>query len=160
MPSERIQSRIIELCSEDAYGSWELWWSLGAKKAEERDSLCDRFIEAVQGLANEGKVISLRKDEHNQFSVVQLDRDRLRYELQNSDDPKPFEYYWFDVAHAEGRTAGTRHQYPNGRGVRVLPGNPSDIDLVKRGGYSRIIDIDNVSDPIPLAGNPTLQKSG
>src|SRR5271166_3267573 len=52
MPSERIQSRIIELCSEDAYGSWELWWSLGAKKAEERDTLCDRFIVALQGLLN------------------------------------------------------------------------------------------------------------
>jgi hypothetical protein len=55
MPSERIQSRIIELCSEDAYGSWELWWSLGAKKAEERDFLCDRFIEAVQGLVSDGE---------------------------------------------------------------------------------------------------------
>ena len=150
MPAEYIRSRIIELCSEDAYGSWELWWSLGAKKAEQWDSLCDRFIQAVQGLVSEGKVIALRKDEHNQFSVVPLDGDRLRHELQNSDDPKPFEYYWFDVANAEGRTAGTRYQYPDGRGVRVLPGNPSDIDLVKRCGYSRIIHIDNVSDPIPL----------
>jgi hypothetical protein len=160
MPPELVTSRIIELCSEDAYGSWELWWSLGAKNAEERNALCDRFIEAVQGLVREGVIIALRKNEHNQFSVVPLDGDRLRHELQISDDPKPFEYYWFDVANTEGRTAGTRYQYPDGRGVRVLPGNPSDIDLVKRGGYSRIIDIDNVSDPIPLAGNPTLQKSG
>jgi hypothetical protein len=45
----------------------------------------DRFIEAVQDLLNEGRVIALRKDEHNQFSVVQLDRDQLTYELQNAD---------------------------------------------------------------------------
>ena len=151
-----MRSRIIELCSEDAYGSWELWWSLGAKKAEEQDSFCDRFIEAVQGLVSEGKITALRKDEHNQFSVVPLDPDRLRYELRNSDDAKPLEYFWFDVANAEGRGAGTRYQYPDGRGVRALPGNPSALDRVKRGGYSRTIDIDNVSDPIPLAGNPTL----
>jgi len=151
-----MRSRIIELCSEDAYGSWELWWSLGVKKAEDRDSFCDRFIEAVQGLVSEGKIVALRKDEHNQFSVVQINPDRLSYELQNSDDPKPLEYLWFDVANAQDRAAGTRYQYPDGRGVRVVPGNPSALDPVKRGGYSRIIDIDNVSDPIPLAGNPTL----
>jgi hypothetical protein len=160
MPSKRIQSRIIELCSEDAYGSWELWWSLGAKKPKERDSLCDRFIEAVQDLLNEGRVIALRKDEHNQFSVVQLDRDQLTYELQNADHPKPSEFFWFDVANTERRLVGTRYQYRDGRGVRVLPGNPSEIDTVKRGGYSRIVDVDNVSDPIPLAGNPTLRQPG
>jgi hypothetical protein len=160
MPPELVRSRIIELCSEDAYGSWELWWSLGAKKTEKQDALCDRFIEAVQGLVREGVIIALRKDEHNQFSVVQLDRDRLRYELQNADHPKPSEFFWFDVADTEGRVAGTRYQYRDGRGVRVLPGNPSEIETVKRGGYSRIVDVDNVSDPIPLAGNPTLQKSG
>jgi hypothetical protein len=160
MPSERIQSRIIELCSEDAYGSWELWWSLGAKEAEERNSLCDRFIEAVQSLVREGKIIALRKAERNQFSVVQLDHDRLRYELRNADHPKPIEFYWFDVANAQARTAGTRYQYPDGRGVRVLPGSHSEVETVRRGGYSRIVDVDNVSDPIPLAGNPTLQKSG
>jgi hypothetical protein len=143
-----MQSRIIELCSEDAYGSWELWWSLGAMEAEERNSSCNRFIETVQSLVREGKIIALRKDEHNQFSVVQLDRDRLSYEIQNSDDPKPLEYFWFDIADGKGRAAGTRYQYPDGRGVRVLPGNPSEIETVKRG------------DPIPLAGNPTLQKSG
>ena len=157
MPLELMRSRIIELSSEDAYGSWELWWSLGTKKAEERDTLCDRFIGALQGLVNDEKIISLRKDQHNQFSVIPLDLDRLRYEFRNSDDAKPLEYFWFDVANAEGRGAGKRYQYPDGRGVRVLPGNPSALDPVKRGGYSRIIDIDNVSDPIPLAGNPTLQ---
>ena len=152
-----MRSRIIELCSEDAYGSWELWWSLGVKKTEKRDSFCDRFIEAVQGLVSEGKIVALRKDEHNQFSVVPLDPDRLSYELQNSHNPKPLEYFCFDLANAQGRAVGTRYQYPDGRGVRVLPGNPSALDPVKRGGYSRIIDIDNVSNPIPLADNPTLQ---
>jgi hypothetical protein len=69
------------------------------------------------------------------------------------------EFFWFDVANTR-RLVGTRYQYRDGRGVRVLPGNPSEIETVKRGGYSRIVDVDNVSDPIPLAGNPTLQKSG
>jgi hypothetical protein len=112
MPPELVRSRIIELCSEDAYGSWELWWSLGAKKTEERDALCDHFIGSVQGLVNEGKIIALRKDEHNRFSVVQLDRDRLSYELQNANHPKPSEFFWFDVVNTVGRMAGTRYQYP------------------------------------------------
>lgn len=105
---------------------------------------------------NEGKIVALSKDEHNQFSVAPLNRDRLSYELQNADHPKPLEFIWFDVANAEGRAAGTRYQCPDGRGVSVLPGNPFALDPVRRGGYSRIIDIDNVSDPIPLADDPTL----
>jgi RHS repeat-associated protein len=41
--------------------------------------------------------------------------------------------------------------------VRVMDGNPSDSNPVKRGPYARITEGGNPpTDPIPLAGNPTL----
>jgi hypothetical protein len=41
--------------------------------------------------------------------------------------------------------------------IRIMTGNPADPDPVKRGPYARISKSGKVSDPIPLAGNPTLQ---
>jgi hypothetical protein len=40
--------------------------------------------------------------------------------------------------------------------IRVMSGNPNDPNPVKRGPYARISRGGWVSDPIPLAGNPTL----
>jgi hypothetical protein len=54
---------------------------------------------------------------------------------------------------------GTRHADPSrpGEQIRVMTGNPADPDPVKRGPYVRISKSGKVSDPIPLAGNPTLR---
>ena len=51
---------------------------------------------------------------------------------------------------------GVRYANPQRRGeaVRVMPGNPRDPNLVKRGPYVRVSRSGDVSDPIPLAGNP------
>ncbi|MGH9782813.1 MAG: RHS repeat-associated core domain-containing protein [Terriglobia bacterium] len=54
---------------------------------------------------------------------------------------------------------GTRWLNPKkpGEAIRVMPGNPADPNPIKRGPYMRISRDRKVSDPIPLAGNPTLQ---
>jgi len=156
MEQKTIRSRVIDLCSEDAYGSWELWWSLGPKETETLVVLRDQFVLCIQELIADGTLLALKKSDHNLLSVVALDVERLKYEIQNSSRPVPLDYFWFDLESNEGRVAGTRYQYPDGRGVRVLPGSPLASDAVKRGPYSRTIDIDNVSGPIPLDGNPAL----
>ena len=53
---------------------------------------------------------------------------------------------------------GTRYVHPSNRGeqIRVQPGRPSSSDPVKQGPYCRISRCGNVTDPIPLKGNPTL----
>ena len=53
---------------------------------------------------------------------------------------------------------GTRISNPNALGEqgRIMPGNPNDPNPVKQGPYLRISMNGQVSDPIPLKGNPTL----
>jgi hypothetical protein len=41
--------------------------------------------------------------------------------------------------------------------VRIQSGNPADPNPVKQGPYVRISQGGAVSEPIPLAGNPTLR---
>src|SRR6185312_15155321 len=53
---------------------------------------------------------------------------------------------------------GTRYAHPTNRGeqIRVMPGDPNAPEGVKRGPYARVSRGGKVSEPIPLAGNPTL----
>jgi hypothetical protein len=43
--------------------------------------------------------------------------------------------------------------------IRIMRGNPTDPDPVKRGPYVRISKSGKVSDPVPLQGNPILGKA-
>ncbi len=56
------------------------------------------------------------------------------------------------------RTGGTRYKHPTNKGeqIRVQPGKPSDPNPAKQGPYCRVSRCGDVSDPIPLKGNPTL----
>ena len=56
------------------------------------------------------------------------------------------------------RGGGTRYPVPGRPGdqVRIEPGNPGDPNPVKQGPYGRVSQNGKVSDPFPLAGNPTL----
>lgn len=53
---------------------------------------------------------------------------------------------------------GVRYHIPArpGEVVRIMPGNPADPNPLKRGPYARISTGGDVSDPIPLYGNPNL----
>jgi RHS repeat-associated protein len=55
---------------------------------------------------------------------------------------------------------GTRYPNPDvyGEQVRVMPPDPYASDPVKRGPYGRISTGGKTSPPIPLSGNPTLNK--
>jgi hypothetical protein len=55
---------------------------------------------------------------------------------------------------------GTRYSNPNrpGEQIRVMPGDPKAANPVKNGPYARISTQGNKSDPIPLKGNPTLER--
>jgi len=55
---------------------------------------------------------------------------------------------------------GTRYSNPNrpGEQIRVMPGNPKDPNPVKQAPYARISTQGKKSDPIPLQGNPTLER--
>lgn len=45
-----------------------------------------------------------------------------------------------------------------GNQIRIMRGNPADPDPVKRGSCVRISKAGIVSDPVPLQGNPILDR--
>lgn len=63
-----------------------------------------------------------------------------------------------DWTREPSRTGGTRYKHPTNKGeqIRVQPGKPTDPDPRKQGPYCKISRCGDVSDPIPLKGNPTL----
>jgi hypothetical protein len=66
---------------------------------------------------------------------------------------------WVETPSRKG--GGTRYTDPKTKGadqVRVMPGNPADPTLVKQGPYVRVTRGGKPSDPIPLRGNPALNK--
>ena len=49
--TEEIKAGIIELCSEDDYGSWELWWKVSAQVAPAQTTALKRsFLDVVSEL--------------------------------------------------------------------------------------------------------------
>ena len=55
---------------------------------------------------------------------------------------------------------GTRYLHPENYGeqIRVQPGNQNDPNPEKQGPYARISRRGQRTEPIPLRGNPTLDK--
>jgi hypothetical protein len=85
-----IREKILELCSEDYYGSWELWWAVSSLPESERD-----FIEAIEQLINEGKIVSKIQGADEKFLTVPFSRKRLEEEIRSNLSPDPDTFYWF-----------------------------------------------------------------
>jgi len=99
MDIKKIKSEILELCSEDAYGSWELWWngSFGIPSSKIDDFRKD-FIDIVESLVKEEKLIPFHhKDIGGSYIKVPFERLRLEFETEHSSPPDPDTYYWFEA---------------------------------------------------------------
>lgn len=103
LPSkDKIKIDILELCSEDAYGSWE-FWSGAADKSEEE---AQKIIQAIQELVKDDLIAPTdgRHVKDQTYQKIPLDTKRLTKEVQLSIpftvDPDTF--YWF-YATPEGK---------------------------------------------------------
>ena len=94
--AERIEADIIELCSEDDYGSWELWWNVSADvPVAEISALKSRFLNVVSDLVTAGKLIPKRCATEAGCTAIQYDRKKLSHEIDSTDDPDSDSYFWF-----------------------------------------------------------------
>jgi hypothetical protein len=93
---EEVEAHIIELCDEDDYGSWELWWSTSAKAQPEQTSeLKNIFLDVVSELVSVGKLIPKRQRTDGRIKVTEYDREKLSREIDSADNPDPDSYFWF-----------------------------------------------------------------
>lgn len=90
-----IKSTILEISSEDAYGSWELWWAVSSESKDSHDLLKKELITVIENLLKEKKLEVFRHAVGGEFKAVQFDPTRLRYELDNASTPDPDHFYWF-----------------------------------------------------------------
>jgi hypothetical protein len=92
---QQIEEGILELCSEDDWGSWELWWNTSADTPkDEMPELKLRFLNVVTDLVAAGKLIPKREAPNGELIVAQYDRHKLLRELDSADDPQP-DFFWF-----------------------------------------------------------------
>lgn len=96
-----IQNTIRELTTEDAYGSWELWWavdSLNDAKNISKPELQKLFIEVVTNLVNDDQLaVSKFIRDQNIYEPASLDVKTLESELKKTIEGEvdSDSFYWF-----------------------------------------------------------------
>jgi hypothetical protein len=94
--TEEIKAGIIELCSEDDYGSWELWWKVSAQVAPAQTTALKRsFLDVVSELISAGKLIPKHRRPIGQITATGYDREKLAREVDSASKPDPDSYFWF-----------------------------------------------------------------
>jgi len=93
---EDIDAGVLELCSEDDYGSWELWWHISAEVSpDEIPSLKHLFLDVVSNLVSSGNLIAKVHSTDGNITATEFDREKLARELDSADDPDPDLFFWF-----------------------------------------------------------------
>src|SRR3989344_2107063 len=97
---DQARGRILELCSEDAYGSWLFWSESDNKSEAELQSILEAIIELVK----EKKIEVLEHKFNGPYTEVSFNSGRLRDELKHSiiHEVNPDIFYWF-AATDEGK---------------------------------------------------------
>jgi len=91
-----IRNKIVELCEEDDYGSWELWWAITADHSNiPIDTLRQKFIVAVGRLVESRSIVAKVKGVDGKCLITSFFKERLQEEISNASQPNPDDYYWF-----------------------------------------------------------------
>ncbi len=94
-----LKASPLELCAEDYYGVWELYWNyqglMGTKEVDD-----ELFISVLQELMATGKIVPFDKSTHtNEFEATTIDLERLRSELRETRSGNVgWDFYWFSYA--------------------------------------------------------------
>jgi hypothetical protein len=84
--SQEIQGILEELCSEDDWGSWELWWNIAAEVSpNEIPVLKSQFLDVVGNMVATGKLIAKRQNADGQCIPTSYDQESyLTRSIQNA----------------------------------------------------------------------------
>jgi hypothetical protein len=95
-PAEQIKTNVIELCSEDDYGSWELWWNISAKAPpDQMPALKRNFLDVVSELVSVGRLIAKRQRMDGQITEAEYNREKLAHEIDSAGSPDRDSFFWF-----------------------------------------------------------------
>jgi hypothetical protein len=92
----QIEANIVELCSEDDYGSWELWWIMSEDVPTNRiPDVRMQFLDVISNLVSNGKLIAKRHGKDGNVVPTEFDREKLAQEVDFAGDPDPDSFFWF-----------------------------------------------------------------
>jgi hypothetical protein len=95
---QTARNKILELCSEDDYGVWELFWAVAPFfKHENQDGNTETvFIQLMKDLIDEGLIVSkAKKQKTGQLEISTFDEKKLAIQIKNLNQPLPESFYWF-----------------------------------------------------------------
>lgn len=95
MQKENLKKLILELTSEDAYGSWELWRTVKDKLNAEKENLNEMFLQTIKKLIDDGELLAFHHKQNGSYDETSLDVRRLMTEIEKSANPDPETFYWF-----------------------------------------------------------------
>ena len=97
---QAAREKIIELCSEDDYGSWELFWGVSPffKIENQHGNAETIFVALIDDLISKKQIVSLIKNQAtDQLEAALFDKNRLAIQLEKSLKPEPDSFYWFGL---------------------------------------------------------------
>ncbi len=94
MKMSALETNILELISEDDYGSWELWWRMTQlHKGENSGSLTGAFVATIENLISRGIIKAKRRTPSGQLQPAKFSAAELRREIEQSKTPYPDQFY-------------------------------------------------------------------
>ncbi len=96
---QNARDKILELCSEDDYGIWELFWDVSPffEVKKENKSSTTIFTQLIKDLLNEKLIVPKAKNKTtDQLEVTALDEGELANQLKNINQPTE-SFYWFGL---------------------------------------------------------------
>jgi hypothetical protein len=98
---DQIKKIILELASEDAYGSWELWRAVAQDMEDDemnQEDLKTLFLGAVENLIEEKQLSSLHYSQiENTYTATPFEKAQLKTEIEQQEKLDPETFYWFET---------------------------------------------------------------
>ena len=96
MTKDELEAEILELCTEDYFGVWELYWPY-SKALDKSPRDIDLFANTIKELVDTKKIACYeQKQDTKQFQPVELDFCRLKFELEEIKSGDVLNnFYWF-----------------------------------------------------------------
>jgi hypothetical protein len=90
-----IEQKLTELCSEDDWGSWELWWNIASVAGSGQLSATKQsFITTIKRMMS-AKALVAKRMVKGKLTPSLLDSRELAREIDAADSPDPDNFYWF-----------------------------------------------------------------
>ncbi len=94
-----LEDRILEMCKEDDYGCWELWWTMRPFMSGVESSDAGEFVKCISKMCDLGYIYCKTRRRDSVMEKSSLEVGKLLADILNLTTPLKSEdgLYWFGV---------------------------------------------------------------